>query len=84
MVRLGLTCPCSFCFPLIAAYAGAGSPGWKQRGRVNNSPAPSLTSHRAVQIVCHARPAPKENLPTCSVFRQTALYGGRNRLQVAV
>src|SRR6266404_5852486 len=26
----------------------------------------------------------KEGLPSCSVFRQTALYGGRNRLQVAV
>src|SRR5262249_16418326 len=24
------------------------------------------------------------SLPTCRVFRQTALYGGRNRLQVAV
>jgi len=26
----------------------------------------------------------RSNLPTCSVFRQTALYGGRNRRQIAV
>ena len=43
---------------------------------------PSPQCESAIQIV---RPSwSKARLPTCSVFGETALYGGRNRLQVAV
>jgi len=37
---------------------------------------PSSRCASAIQIVCLSRS--KAALPTCRVFRQTSLYGGRN------
>jgi len=44
----------------------------------------SCTLYGAPCSVIEYRRALKRLLPTCSVFQQTALYGGRNRLQLAV
>ena len=38
-------------------------------------------TNRALGALCWGQSG---DLPFCSVFRQTSLYGGRNRLQVAV
>jgi hypothetical protein len=42
------------------------------------------TLYDAQRGVIESRRVLKRLLPTCSVFRQTALYGGRNRLQDAI
>src|SRR5262249_4698123 len=45
---------------------------------------PVTASTDVATIAAPPATSPLSNLPTSGVFRQTALYGGRNRLQVAV